>query len=186
MMNKNELFKHHQRRIVNMSISTSAFRSQGKPNTIKSTREILYTLDLNQFKKSLETESYINYLDIQTKYFLDKLTDTYEVKWGTIRKGLNLFFRDVFYSAFMFKELGLNDSHFAQLEVPLDSYTGLGILEDANKITPTKLKWTTIKELTPQKSKQIQDFAKIVAEQIYQLESTADLDLIYWKREQAA
>jgi hypothetical protein len=185
-MNKIDLFIQHQRRIVNMSISTSAFRSQGKPLTIKSTRELLYKLDLNNFKKSLENETYIDYLDAQTAFLLEKLADKYQVKWGTIRKGLNLFFRDVFYSAFMNRELGLKDSYFGQLEVPLDSYTGIGILEDANKIAPTKLKWTTIKELTPEKSKQIQDFAKVVANKIYQLDCAADLDLIYWKREQAA
>lgn len=77
-------------------------RGQGAKNSIQSFRDALYALDFQEFKASLN-DSYPIYLDKLTNTILKNITDQSGLQWGAIRKGLNLVFRDVFYSHFMFE-----------------------------------------------------------------------------------
>jgi len=181
-MNKNPVIYHHQVRIANLAVSPSSFRNQGKKNTIQETRNLLYKIDLNEFKKSLEENNFATYLDETTNLILSKLDSNLDVKWGTIRKGLNIFFRDIMYNHYLVTTLNISFSYLSQLELPLDSYTGHGVVDDIAKLQGTKLKWTTIKELTPEKSKQIQEYAETVSKNIHHLDAKVDLDLVYWRR----
>lgn len=181
-MNKQELLKSHQIRIANVAISPSAFRNQGKKTTILRTRQILSELDLKVFSRSLRNRTYEKYLDKTTMLVLRKLPKNLDVRWGTIRKGLNIFFRDLAYNSFITKHLSIDSSSLYQLEVPLDSYTGFGIEADINKLEGLTIGWTTIRALTPEKSKIFQRAAHRVAKNYFGLKNKVDLDLMYWNR----
>ena len=181
-MAKLELLHLHQRRIANIAISASSFRNQGKPKTIQATRQLLYSIDIKKFRSSLAEKKYDLYLDKQTNYFLKKLSPKYGVKWGTIRKGLNIFFRDLFYSSYIFEHLKLKEAYAAQLEIPLDSLTGIGILDLAGRENVLKMKWASIKNLTREQSDYLQSLANLVSVRKFGLKYKVDLDLVLWKK----
>ncbi len=95
MNQNNDIFFDHLKRQIKVSISTSAFRNQGKSGLIHHTQEYLYKgINLNDFARSLKNKNFDSYLDRQT-FLLAKSARKYKCKWGTARKGLNIFFRDV-------------------------------------------------------------------------------------------
>lgn len=183
-MDQATYFQKHKKRIVNCAIGSSSMRGQGKKNMIQSFRDLAYETDLQAFKKSLSSkESYLEYLDHQTISILEKLSEPFDVQWGAIRKGLNIVYRDVFYSAFMAASLNLTKSEMSFLEVPLDSFTGKGIIEDYNKISTTNLSWHSIRKLTPSMSAELQSYARQIAKEIHGINEPVELDLIYWRRD---
>lgn len=177
-------FQHHQRRIINCAIGSSSMRGQGKKNMIQSFRDLVYETDLYVFKNALtSSQNYLKYLDSQTDLILQKIADPFDVQWGAVRKGLNLVYRDIFYSAYMSESLNLTKAEMSLLEVPLDSFTGKGIIEDFNKIGKTDLSWHSIRKLTPNMSYELQTYAKKIAKDLYGLDEPVELDLVYWRRE---
>jgi hypothetical protein len=63
-------------------------------------------------------DDYVEFLDQHTNDLLNKVN----VLWGTARKSINLFMRDMTYNYWIRDELGLEAIEH-QLEVPLDSKT---------------------------------------------------------------
>ena len=181
-MNEQELYLKHKYRLINCAIGSSAMRQQGTKNAIQEIRNVLYDEDLEKFKLVLQENKFLVYLDDLTNQIYEKLHVTHKLEWGAVRKALNLYFRDIFYSSYFCKKLMLEVSLMSQLEIPLDSFTGKGIIEDYSKIANCSIKWTTIKSLTPQKSKQLQKMAKIVNSTFHKLPTVVDLDLVYWRR----
>lgn len=181
-MNEQELFLKHKYRLINLAIGSSAMRQQGTKNAIQEIRNVLYDEDIEKFKMALHENKFLIYLDDLTNFIFEKLHASHKLQWGAVRKALNLYFRDIFYSSYFCKKIMLDQSLISQLEIPLDSFTGKGIIEDYSKIANCSIKWTTIKSLTPQKSKQVQEMAQMVNSTIYKLPAIVDLDLVYWRR----
>lgn len=185
MNTSKRLFKDHVSRLVKVSISTSAFRNQGKPDLIKDTRKhIQDNVDLFKFSNALKNRRYERYLNSETDK-LCKAVRSRGCRWGTARKGLNIFFRDVLYNSFFFEELGLKFEYGDQLEIPLDSKTMGKILklykenDFKNLIKPSK---TTIIKLNADNSKNYQIAAAQITKQIsvYKGYRRVDLDMEFW------
>lgn len=186
-MTKNKLAMDHQVRVAKVSISPSAFRGQGKKGLIQNTRRYLENINLNEFAKHLENGQYSDYLDQETKK-LHKSVSTYSCQWGTARKGLNIFFRDVLYNSFFFKTLKLKFEYGNQMEIPLDSKTMKEIREKFTDLDlqSKKLKRpteTAIIRLTPTLSRIYQEAATAIAKISYPGYTRVDLDMEFWTKE---
>lgn len=185
-MNKESAyFKDHKRRIAKMSISTSAFRRQGKKGLIRFTQEHIYSnIDLHAFATSLKKGRYETFLDKET-YRLVAASKKYGCRWGTARKGLNIFFRDVLYNSFFMKELKLSLKHGWHLEIPLDSKT-MGRIRQLHRETHLKglgyamPESTSIVALHPENSTRYQRAATAIAKIRYKKYTRVDLDMEFW------
>lgn len=180
----------HKRKLAKTSISTSAFRNQGDPGLIRLTQDYIFNnIDLEKFEKSLRAEKYKLYLDEQTK-LLKRAALKRKCKWGTARKGLNIFFRDVLYNSYFFKKYSLKFEYGHQLEIPLDSKTMVKIrqkfkknnLEKFGYILPTR---STIIGLGQSVSDIYQTAATKIAEIEYDGYTRVDLDMEFWAEPEA-
>ncbi|WP_041577838.1 hypothetical protein [Bdellovibrio bacteriovorus] len=185
MSKKTSYFKDHKRRLAKMSISTSAFRRQGKQGLIRFTQNYINErIDLHTFAKALRSGNYQKYLDKQT-LLLVQAAKKYNCRWGTARKGLNIFFRDVLYNSYFINELKLNLNHGWHLEIPLDSKTMSQIrrlhksenLQSLGFATPQT---TSIIALHPENSLKYQIAATAIAKAKYQKHTRVDLDMEFW------
>lgn len=182
---KVDFYKCHQKRIATIVISSSSFRSQGPKGLISDTRLELSKIDLGQFANSLKTGGYRKYLDQMTRQVLKAVNKGQKIKWGTIRKGLNLFYRDISLSIFFQKELNLKSDYFKQLEIPLDSYSGKAISQLIAQIDSDfeKLRWSTIGNVTPEISEKYQLAAEIIAKKLFPKLQVVELDIVFWDRD---
>jgi hypothetical protein len=184
-MSKAPVWKLHHDRIVNISISASAFRNQGDAGMMAKARSCLSSLDLNEFAHALKGDHFTQYLD-STTHKLWRSMKSHGGQWGTARKGLNIFLRDVLYSNFFFSNLDLRSHHGNQLEVPLDSFTGKGIKEEWNRIDPHIGKhvprWRSVRSLSPKESAIYQEMAAELVKRGYAHLTRVDLDLVLWRK----
>ena len=168
------LIRALQRMLANTTVGPSSARSMGPRGTIAAAREFLVKLNLTQFH--VETRRDFDRV-------LDRTTDSYVRRlprqarnWGAARKWLNIFLRAVVYNRFLcgYYRLGKLERW---LEIPLDSHVAKGLRreEGGNEIP----RWKTVIGLTPDVSKQYQDFANVVARR--NRTSRVHLDLIYWR-----
>jgi len=182
----NKRYHHdHKRKLAKTSISTSAFRNQGESGLIRLTQDyIIKNIDLEKFEKSLRTKKYKVYLDEQTK-LLKRAALNKNCKWGTARKGLNIFFRDVLYNSYFFKKYSLKFEYGHQLEIPLDSKTMIKIGQKFKKNNLKNLGYTlplrsTIIGLSQSVSDVYQAAATKIAEIEYDGYTRVDLDMEFW------
>ena len=184
-MKRTPLENHRINQMLKISISVSAFRNQGKTGLIAAARKyISNNVDLRDFAKALNKGKYKDYLDETTKG-LHRALKGKNCRWGTARKGLNIYFRDVFYSQFFYKSLKLKDRYGWDLEIPLDNKTMARIRMDLRELYPlVKLpKKVRIVQLTPEDSRQFQLAAHLIAKEKYQGYTRVDLDLIFWSED---
>jgi hypothetical protein len=171
---KEELIRLLQYRTAEGATGPSALRNQGNSGVLAAARHFLKAINL--FKFSVTTERRFNSV-------LDAYTNDLKVSfpkgarhWGTARKALNLYLRDVLYNRYLTR-------HFCfpkiekWLEVPLDSYAakairkGFGIKE----LPP----WKGVKYLTPETSQAYQEAAKRLASKGGF--ARVHLDILYWR-----
>lgn len=172
------------KRLSIISVGASALRNQGSSGIIKIAREYFYEININEFINSLDNEDvYNNFLDKHTTNLVSKFPENGK-SWGGARKGINLFLREVVYNKFFsdYYQLPTQYNEFNQkikfLEVPLDKDVATGIYEETELVLP---RWNSIKDLTPNLSKQYQIAAlKIAAKGNF---AKVNLDLKYWRRE---
>lgn len=181
---KNNYYDHQKLRLTKVSISNSAFRNQGKSGLIKAARIFIYkNIDLNEFSVSLKNKTYKRFLDSSTNKLLKSLS-AYDCRWGTARKGLNIFFRDVLYNSYFYKELKLNFRYGSQLEIPLDSKTMTSLLKNYKYSNSEKYLekpiLTSIVQLDKNNSEKFQLLAEEIAKNRYAGYSRVDLDMEYW------
>lgn len=187
---KTKIYKDHTDRLVKISISTSAFRNQGKTGLIKETRKyIKSSVKLKEFAEALRKNRYDAYLDLNTSK-LCKALRKHNCRWGTARKGLNIFFRDVLYNSFFFKELKLCFEYGDQLEIPLDSKTmgkirRLYVENNFKQFELVKPRTTTIIALDSENSRSFQKIAAEIAKRLpkYRSYRRVDLDMEFWTEE---
>ena len=182
MKNEN-LINKLQRRIAQISVGASALRNQGAKGIIEICRDYFEnSIDLEEFRKELESDNYKKYLDRNTTELLNKFPENGK-SWGAARKGLNLFFREVVYNFYLANHLGIsankdkNKKTLTQLEVPLDKDVATGLIEKF----PELPKWKSIRRLTEKESQTYQETAFNYAERL-QI-PRIHLDLEFWRRD---
>lgn len=184
-MKDENLINKLQRRIAQVSVGASALRNQGAKGIIEICREYFEnSVDLEEFRKEVESDNYKRYLDRNTKELLERFPENGK-SWGAARKGLNLFFREVVYNFYLANHLGIsadkeeNRKTLTRLEVPLDKDVATGLIEKF----PELPKWVSIRKLTKVESQIFQDAAFEYAEKLRI--PRIHLDLEFWRREKS-
>lgn len=173
-MNQSAFLKLMQRRTASIAIGPSTARRMGPKGTIKRAREYLNEIDLASLKVNSESE-FAKRLNDLTKNFVRKMPAGAKF-WGSCRKFLNIFLRDVLYNHFLREYFQLGKIE-RWLELPLDSHVAEGLyLESGSEILP---KWKTVKNLQQEESEKFQSFASKVALRKGILR--VHLDLEYWR-----
>ncbi len=163
-----------QDRIAELAVGASAVRNQGAPEITRNARQTLKRLRLQSFGIKTEREFKAR-LNRATRKILDQLPEGAQ-NWGTARKIINLFLRDVVYNRYLCKYFKLEQIQ-GWLEVPLDSFTAKGIRRNAaRKDVP---KWISIKGLNQTDSNLYQGAARDIARR--KRTSRVHLDLWYWR-----
>lgn len=168
-----------QKRIANVSISSSAMRNQGEPGLIPAIREFLCEqVEMEQFFQAISDKSYPKYLN-KTCNKLTKKIEAKNASWGTARKALNLFFRDAVDSHSLLNLLSINrisKDEMNQLEIPLDSHVAKGLKEYKSSKLP---KWKSIRALTVEDNNTFQLDALKIADGLGI--TRVELDLLLWR-----
>lgn len=172
------------KRLSIISVGASALRNQGASGIIKIAREYFYTIDIEEFMCCLDSkEVFCNFLDKHTDNLVANFPESGR-SWGGARKGLNLFLREIVYNKFFSDYYGL-PTQFIEfnekvkfLEVPLDKDVATGIFSESEVKLP---KWTSIKSLTPNISKEYQNAAQVIAQK--EGFAKVNLDLRCWRKE---
>jgi hypothetical protein len=168
-----------QRRVASIAIGPSTARRLGPPGTIQMARQYLAAMNLADLSQ-VSLADYPSALDSYTDELIGALP-TGAKYWGSARKFLNIFLRDVLYTHQLCKEWPL--SHLEDvMEVPLDSHVALGLQEEPEgKRLP---RWRTIIGLEPAVSARFQIVASEVA--LRSGFARVHLDLKYWRSEKRA
>jgi hypothetical protein len=162
-----------QQRTAWLAIGRSTLRKQGAPGMVKTARRFLARLDLAKFSV-LKQATFDAVLEDETKRLMRRFPRPADRNWGAARKSLNIFLRDVFYSYRLRTSYGLSKIE-PWLELPLDSYSYLGLCEDSSVCE----KWLGVKGLTPPANSRLQGIADAVARQLKTFR--VHLDLRYWR-----
>ena len=173
-MNKKQLLKLFQHRVSELAVGSSALRNQGAKEVIKISREYFDSLKLTSFVKQNEID-FQRRLNYATNRLVNKLPEGAK-NWGTARKAINLFLRDVLYNSYLNKNYSFRKIE-KYLEVPLDSFVVKGIKKNSKKNSLPK--WKGIKYLNHNESKIFQSKASEIAKK--KKFAKVHLDLIYWR-----
>ena len=173
-MYENEFIQRMQNRIAELSVSASAVRKQGAGGITTAAREYLKTIDLRKFRTNTK-KKFKSELNKSTRLLKEKLPQDAK-NWGTARKILNLFLRDILYNRYLCDYYKYHRIE-QWLEVPLDKYVANGIRREipADCIP----KWDNIKDLTANESNKFQDAANWIARK--KKIARVHLDLWYWR-----
>ena len=164
-----------QRRTAEAAIGASALRNQGAPGVIAAARISLAEIDLRAFGRASKAK-FLALLDRSTSGVLASFPQGAEESWGGARKAVNLFLRDAVYNKDLSDFYKLDRIRW-WLEVPLDKHVAAGLLgETEGRGLP---KWGQIKRLTPERSREFQAAAALVAAR--KRLARVDLDVYYWR-----
>lgn len=173
-MDDQEFIKRMKDRIAELAVSASAVRNQGASGIPDAARNYLKTIDLRKFRTSTIGKFKDN---------LNRTTNILRIRlprgaknWGTARKIINLYLRDILYNHYLCKHFKF-DKIEDWLEVPLDSYVARGIRREINDNSVPK--WVNIKGLTISDNNKFQDAAYKIAKQ--KKVARVHLDLLYWR-----
>lgn len=148
-----------QQKVATTAIGPSALRNQGK-GVLRAAQLFLAKVSLSKIPRS-DLNEFEEWLDWQTK----KLLEALPVKgkpWGTARKAMNLFLRDVLYNRYLCYKSGLETIE-PWLEIPLDSAVAKGLKRLGQRGQLPS--WPGLKKLTKPVSQRFQEFASELAEQ---------------------
>ena len=149
--------KDYLNRVVNISVTPSSLRNQGREGLVKKTRNyFLNNNDLSKFNRN----NFEKVLDKKTKEQMNSAN----IKFGAARKSFNIFLIQSSLDRCLSKYYRL-EKNLDNLELPLDSYT-IKHLKKAAKNKNHKLpKWKSIKKLNKKGNKKFQQFAKRLAKE---------------------
>jgi len=164
-----------QSRIASAAICASTARKMGPAGTIANAREFLAGLDLSKFSTE-KPELFKQELDKATLYFIDAMPNGAKY-WGSCRKFINIFLRDVVYNQYLVTHFQLCKT-VDWLEVPLDRHVAKGLRNEPGGGTLPS--WSTVIGLDQHTSNQYQEFAKTVAKTLST--KPVHLDIRYWRR----
>lgn len=163
-----------QRRLANIAIGFTALRGQGKGAT-EITINYLKDLPLKEFSNVKSQEKFLQLLD---KFTIELSNILPNKSWGAARKALNIFLLQASYHKYVSKEYNL-DKIVEYLELPLDNPNAYRLISLAEK-KGIKLRWDSIKRLTPEQNKGFQDFTLKLAREKYNC-PRAYLDIYFWR-----
>ncbi len=161
------------------SIPAAAIRNQGCPGILTAVRMFCAKLPLGMFVVPTAREFRAR-LDRATAALMRRCPPRGR-HWGTSRKALNLFLRDVTYCHHLRTAYGLGRME-TWLEVPVDSDVATGLAEEAEGADLAR--WKTLKRLTPERHSKYQAVATLVAKRQKPPMHRVHLDLLYWRRKQ--
>jgi hypothetical protein len=185
MQSSRKIAKAVHYRLSEICVGASSLRNQGQPGFVRKSREYFYNnINIAEFFRSLVTHKrFLNFLDRHTQLLARKLPGGGKDKnWGSARKGLNLFFRELVYNKILCDYYNLpSDSEkynklISRLELPLDKDVSLGIVNEFKGDLP---RWRSIKALKQNVSDLYQDAANQIATE--NSIPRIHLDLIYWR-----
>lgn len=161
-----------QSRIAQAAIGASSLRNQGKSKVVEKSRNFCSAIVLSTYTP----KTFASQLDKDTRKLLKKL-GMKETQWGTARKALNLFLRDVFYNKYL-SPVYKFDRLKHLLEIPLDTQVAEKIQEYPEG---NDLPWNRIKHTTEEENTAFQDAAKCIANKNKLIKYRVHLDLIFWR-----
>jgi hypothetical protein len=169
-----QLIRKLQDRIAELAIGNSTLRNQGAKGVAQKARALLKATELAKYRCKHKSEF--------AKRFAD---DTERVQrglprgaknWGTARKTLSIFLRDVLYDDYLCEHFRLS-SIVGWLELPLDRYSTDGLR--AEKEGAQLPKHSTIKHMDGSLNARFQEVARKVAERLGT--HPVHLDLLYFR-----
>ena len=171
-----ELITALLRRTASISVGPSTARNMGPRGTVGAARDYLAGLDLRKFNKKTEKE-FLASLNAATVAFVKHLPSGAK-RWGSARKFLNIFLREVIYNRFLCEHYNLYCIE-PWLELPLDSHVAEGLREESGGHSLPR--WKTVIGLDSETNHQYQELAAKVAKtkNIHRVH----LDVLYWRRE---
>jgi hypothetical protein len=169
-----ELLKRLLLRTASSSIGASTVRNQGAAGVVQAARRGLAKINLERYR-GVGADRFSTLLNEDTNK-LQRLLPPGARHWGTARKCINIFFRDILYNRFLNDRYSFS-SFEPLLELPLDRHVATG-LQSARE-GKTLPRWTTIKRLTPETSAAYQKAATRIATRLGT--HTVHLDLMYWR-----
>jgi hypothetical protein len=147
----------------------------GPAGTISSARAFLANLDISKFSTQTP-DLFQQALDNATLDFLEAMPIGAQ-HWGSCRKFVNIFLRDVVYNQYLVTHFKLSKI-IGWLEVPLDSHIAKGLRNEPDGKTLPR--WTGVIGLDQKASEQYQNFAKTIAKRLDT--EPVHLDILYWRR----
>jgi len=137
------------RRTADLAVGPSTVRNQGAAGVVKAARKALRGVVLERYKDATSSR-FGELLDRDTVLLRRKLPRGAR-NWGTARKCLNIFLRDVLYNRFLSDHFRFSKFE-PYLEIPLDGYVARGLSgEEEGWDLP---RWRTIKSLAPEANQQ--------------------------------
>lgn len=166
-----------QRRIAETSIGASTVRNMGPSGTARVAREWLAHLDLSSFSRTRE-EQFRRRLNTATTWFQKSLPREGRRGgyWGTARKCLNIFLRNVVYNRHLCRAHKLECIE-KWLEVPLDSHVAIKLREEQEGRCLNS--WPGVIDLEKEISAKYQEVALRVARRRNTLR--IHMDCLYWR-----
>jgi hypothetical protein len=175
--------EQYRERVANVVIGASTLRNQGASGVNTAVRTFLAHLDLLAFGQDTEA-MFQGELDQQTEALAQSLPEGAR-HWGTARKAINLFLGEAYYHRVLCQEYELiRIATF--LEVPLDGQVARFLREQAKKAGSLLPRWNTIRNLTPECSREYQRFALEYASTLGEGWHRIHLDLIIWRSQYSA
>jgi hypothetical protein len=168
-----ELRRLFQIRVAEGAIGPSAMRNQGSKRVVRNARRYLSHIDLSRIAVRRES-AFRAILDRHTERLRRSLPPKAK-HWGTARKALNLFLRDILYHLYLSKDFRFERVE-AWLEVPLDRYVADGIRRSYRGPLP---RWRGIIHLRPQESAAFQHAAQRIARATGV--APVHLDVFWWR-----
>ncbi len=162
-----------QRRTAEVAIGPSTLRNQGAPGVVQAARDALLREELARFVVASQ-EDFARELNLATVRLQRKLPRP--AQWGTARKALNIFLRDVLYNTYLAREFGFRRIE-RWLELPLDSYTVKALRRE--RIADDLPRWPGVGKVTPATYALYQAAAEEAAQK--RQIARVHLDILWWR-----
>jgi hypothetical protein len=149
-----EYLRHLRTFLERRCIGGSVARNQGAAGMNERLRSVVGAIDLSKLSGIAVEGDFRKWLDAETTELVGKLGDSHGLKWGTARKVLNIWLRDLVYNGDLCEAHGLGGVR-PFLEIPLDRLSSVFLGARA----PGLPRWQGVKNLTPAVSDKYQDAA---------------------------
>lgn len=131
--------------LTKRAVGTSALRNQMRTGGIRAVHDFLCELGPRELRALRNRKALLVWLDMRTDQMERQVGASHSLQWGSVRKALNLWLRDMVCNHHFRSAYGL-DRPEPWLEVLLDSHTAAFIRQEVGAALP---RWTTIVAVTP-------------------------------------
>ena len=173
--------KDVQKYVASCAITASALRNQGAPGLVRTARDYCAEIDLDALGK-IDTSEYLRWLENRTQSLMKVKEFDVKNPWGPARKAINIFMVVASLNRILWEAYKLEQFENA-LEVPLDGGVGGELCRYAKQRKllrdGERLRWETIKMLSPDKSARLQEIAQEMAKE--RGIPRGQLDILLWR-----